>query len=417
MALLDFFFKRQSPLQAAALSVYYDSPSAKSWLLAGKDPYTIVQFNPVSARCVDKIAQAAADYPLEVYVKGAIKTDHPLVKVLNGRVGQGQSGWQMKYAVAALIKTYGGAYLKGTFVSSGLAEITQVMPPSMVKPLYDEYTMESGFEVSTKSGPVLFKIEKNGACSLKRVGAIDPTDRTKHVSPADMAMKSIEENNSNRDYSRGMFERFGRRPAVMTLPDGTQAPTDDEWKMIKARLESHSQQDPSGRVPQMISGGVTYQELGASSADMQTLDNRAATAREICFVLGVPPMLMGIEGDSTYSNQAEANASFCRDTTRPLVNMLCAALTEWVSMYYGGNIEIRADVSGDGFAAAERATNWERIGKAEGLTVNEKRDLMGYGRTDEITETTDGDAVFVNGGLIPLSEAVTPVLVGGDGTV
>ncbi|MEZ5874510.1 MAG: phage portal protein [Hyphomicrobiales bacterium] len=39
----------------------------------------------------------------------------------------------------------------------------------------------------------------------------------------------------------------------------------------------------------------------------------------MALALGVPPMLLGIPGDNTYSNYAEANCSFWRQTVLPLV--------------------------------------------------------------------------------------------------
>jgi phage portal protein BeeE len=41
-------------------------------------------------------------------------------------------------------------------------------------------------------------------------------------------------------------------------------------------------------------------------------------AREIALAMGVPPLLLGLPGDNTYSNYAEANRTFWRQTVIPL---------------------------------------------------------------------------------------------------
>ncbi len=41
---------------------------------------------------------------------------------------------------------------------------------------------------------------------------------------------------------------------------------------------------------------------------MDFIEAKNAAAREIALAIGVPPMLLGIPGDNTYSNYQEANA-------------------------------------------------------------------------------------------------------------
>ena len=49
------------------------------------------------------------------------------------------------------------------------------------------------------------------------------------------------------------------------------------------------------------------------------MEAKHAAAREIALAFGVPPMLLGIPGDNTYSNYQEANRAFWRQTVLPLV--------------------------------------------------------------------------------------------------
>ena len=45
---------------------------------------------------------------------------------------------------------------------------------------------------------------------------------------------------------------------------------------------------------------------------MDFVEAKNAAAREIALALGVPPMLLGIPGDNTYSNYQEAQRAFWR---------------------------------------------------------------------------------------------------------
>ena len=53
---------------------------------------------------------------------------------------------------------------------------------------------------------------------------------------------------------------------------------------------------------------------------MDFIEAKHAAAREIALAFGVPPMLLGIPGDNTYANYAEANRAFWRQTVLPLVD-------------------------------------------------------------------------------------------------
>ena len=55
-----------------------------------------------------------------------------------------------------------------------------------------------------------------------------------------------------------------------------------------------------------------------------------AAAREIALAIGVPPMLLGIPGDNTYSNYQEANRAFYRQTIIPLATRIATTLTTWL---------------------------------------------------------------------------------------
>ncbi len=65
------------------------------------------------------------------------------------------------------------------------------------------------------------------------------------------------------------------------------------------------------------------------------MEAKHAAAREIALAFGVPPMLLGIPGDNTYSNYREANRVFWRQTVLPLAARFGAALTQWLAPALG----------------------------------------------------------------------------------
>jgi phage portal protein BeeE len=63
---------------------------------------------------------------------------------------------------------------------------------------------------------------------------------------------------------------------------------------------------------------------------MDFIEAKNAASRDIALAFGVPPMLLGIPGDNTYANYAEANRAFYRLTVLPLVNRTADAFAGWL---------------------------------------------------------------------------------------
>jgi HK97 family phage portal protein len=129
---------------------------------------------------------------------------------------------------------------------------------------------------------------------------------------------------------------------------------------------------------------------------MDFIEAKHVAAREIALALGVPPMLLGIPGDNTYSNYQEATRTFWRSTVLPLVNRTAKALSAWLSPAYAGSdpagltpgrspasLELRPDLDAIEALSIEREALWSRIDKATFLTPNEKRAAVGYGPLDD----------------------------------
>ena len=98
-------------------------------------------------------------------------------------------------------------------------------------------------------------------------------------------------------------------------------------------------------------------------------------------------MLLGIPGDNTYANYAEANRSFWRQTVLPLVGRTAEALSAWLAPGFGSessasSLALRPDL--DSVEALEHRARGA-VGprrRSDFLTVDEKRAAVGYGAID-----------------------------------
>ena len=91
---------------------------------------------------------------------------------------------------------------------------------------------------------------------------------------------------------------------------------------------------------------------------------------------GVPPMLLGIPGDNTFANYAEANRGFWRQTVLPLAGRVAEAMTGFLGT---GAVRLAHDLDQVEALAPDREALWARLERASFLTEDEKRQAVGYG--------------------------------------
>jgi HK97 family phage portal protein len=128
----------------------------------------------------------------------------------------------------------------------------------------------------------------------------------------------------------------------------------------------------------LLEGGLDWKPMSLTPKDMDFLEAKHAAAREIALAFGVPPMLLGIPGDNTYANYQEANRVFFRQTVLPLASRIGAAIAQWLAPVYGDAVRLVVDADRIDALAADRSALWERVHQADFLTLNEKREAVGY---------------------------------------
>jgi HK97 family phage portal protein len=98
--------------------------------------------------------------------------------------------------------------------------------------------------------------------------------------------------------------------------------SEDQFERLKRELEDSYQGKANAGRPLVLEGGLDWKPMSLSPKDMEHIEAKHVAAREIALAFGVPPMLLGIPGDNTYANYAEANRTFWRQTVLPLVGRM-----------------------------------------------------------------------------------------------
>jgi HK97 family phage portal protein len=151
----------------------------------------------------------------------------------------------------------------------------------------------------------------------------------------------------------------------------------DQYERLVSEMESHHQGARNAGRPMLLEGGLDWKPMGFSPSDMEFQKTKEAAAREIALAFGVPPMLLGIQGDATYANYQEAHRAFYRLTVLPLATRVTAALANWLEDFTGERLTLKPDLDQVPALSLERDAQWNRVAQADFLSQAEKRALLG----------------------------------------
>ncbi len=153
--------------------------------------------------------------------------------------------------------------------------------------------------------------------------------------------------------------------------------SESQFARLKSDIETLFQGARNAGRPLLLEGGLKWQPMAFSPADMDFINLKHTAARDIALAFGVPPMLLGIPGDNTYSNYQEANRAFWRLTVLPLVKRVTDELTAWLADALPRNARLEPDRDALARRTGERESFWREIDALSFLTPAEKRALAG----------------------------------------
>ena len=347
--------------------------------------------NAIVYRAVRMIAEAAASVPLFLF-EGEREIDtHPLLALL-ARPNPMQSGADLLEAWYGHLMVAGNAYLEAVSVAGVVREL-HVLRPDRMKVVPGPDGWPEAYDYTVAGQTVRFEQDAGeGVRPILHMGLFHPLNDHYGLSPLEPAATGIDLHNASGAWNKALLDNSAcpSGALVYTAKDGQLSP--EQFDRLKAELEESFQGAKNAGRPLLLEGGLDWKAMAFSPKDMDFIAARNVAAREVALALGVPPMLLGIPGDNTYSNYAEANRSFWRQTVLPVVKRTAKALSGWLAPPFTGSasgpvsdkpaLELRPDLDTIEALSTEREALWERVRRSDFLTVNEKRTAVGYGAID-----------------------------------
>ncbi|KAB7616085.1 phage portal protein [Amylibacter sp. SFDW26] len=334
--------------------------------------------NPVGFRCVKMIAEAAAAVPWVLSDSERRYDQHPLLALLARPNGaQGRADLLESFYGQMLLSGDGYFEAAGSSLDGGPEELYVLRSDRMrVIPGGDGWPVAYEYSVGAKKHRFDMGADVAPICHVK---AFHPQDDHYGLSPMQAAASALDVHNAASRWSKALLDNAARPSGAIVYKglDGQGTLGSDQYNRLVDEIESNHQGARNAGRPMLLEGGLDWKPMGFSPSDMEFQKTKDSAAREVALAFGVPPMLLGLPGDNTYSNYQEANRAFYRLTVLPLVGKVADALSAWLSGHFGADLKLAADLDGVPALAHEREAQWNRVSGATFLSDTEKRVMLG----------------------------------------
>lgn len=378
------------PAWYGALQSYVQTPGKAVWSGRNYAKFAEEAYrrNVIAYRAINLVAKGAASVPLLVYRQEQGEeiqevSRHPLLRLLaHPNPQQGTASFLEALFTYRLVA--GNAYLQAVSPAGQPPLELHLLRPDRVQVIAGRFGLPQGYRYTVGEESMEFPVDAiTGASRILHLKDFHPMDDWYGLSPVEAAAYSIDQHNQAAAWNQALLQN-GARPTgalVVKMGEGRAGGhlSEDQYWRIKQQIDEQFSGSANAGRPLLLEGGLDWREMSLSPKDMDFIEARYASARDIALAFGVPPQLLGIPGDNTYSNLAEARLALWEQTIIPLLNGTLEALTHWLAPLYGENLVIEGNTDEVSALAMRRDSVWDRVQKADFLSEDEKRAVVGYG--------------------------------------
>lgn len=381
--------KKYTSLYGQTLRSYMVMPGQAVWMDRDYGQFAEEAYvkNVIAHRAIGMVASAASSVRLKLYttpVKAMRRElkQHPVLDLLknpNPQFGMGEF-FQCLYQYRLIS---GNAYVQAVGPKSELPMELHLLRPDRVAVIAGKGTIPAGYRYTVGDTSKDFPVDRiTGMSRILHLKNFHPVNDWYGLSPVEAAAYSIDQHNQSGAWNQALLQN-GARPSgalvVRADANGGATLSEEQYHRIKEQVDHQFAGSANAGRPILLEGGLDWKEMSMTPRDMDFIEAKHSSARDIALAFGVPPQLLGIPGDNTYSNMQEARLALWEQTVLPLVYCTVDTLANWLLPQFGGQLELTADIDGISALAIRNQTVWDRVEKASFLSEDEKRAAVGYG--------------------------------------
>lgn len=347
--------------------------------------------NVIVHRCVSLIASSASHVPWCVYKNHGSKmvlTENHFINKLLKKPNPEISGADFFTEVISNLLLYGNSYIVLTGPQTGAPSGMHILHSKSVEVM------------TAKNRPVSYRYRNSGHEQVYPIDNLTRVSRVLHLknyhpsnplyglSPLEAASKSINLYGKTLDWNKALLKNAARPSGALVFQDGNGYLTDEQFERLQQQFYDNFSGSSNSGKPLVLEGGLKWQETNNAEKFEKFIELKDSSARDIAIAFNVPPQLLGINGDNTYSNMQETRLALWEENIIPLLDKLSDALSNWFSYWF--NEDLRIDFDRDSISALiqRRENLWSKIAGASFMTLNEKREFFG------LKAIKGGDQIF-----------------------
>jgi len=376
---------------------------------SGTDPVKLAkegyQKNIIAFRCVSLIARGVASLPWIAYAGDKeLEENHPLLQLLNVRPNPLQGGGTFFEALTSFYLIAGNTYIKAVGPDIGPPTELWTLMPQRMKVVTGGKGRVTGYVYTVRNAKDLFTFDMDHVerSPILHIKSFNPLEDHYGMSRLEAAAFSIDQHNAAGEWNYKLLKNDARpsgtltfKPADPLMPDTL---TEEQFDQLKTDFKERNTGPANAGNPMFLDGGLSWQQMSLSPVDMDFLNAKNTSARDIASAYNIPPMLIGIVGDATFANYHEARLAAWEEEIIPDAGIIRDELNRWLAPKFGDNIRLDFNVDSIPALAEKNTENWAKIDAASFLEINEKRAAAGYDDID------GGDVILVPALMIPLGD-------------
>lgn len=321
--------------------------------------------NAIAQRAVRLVAEGAGGAPLRA-------SDEALAALVGARAG----GQPLLETLAAYLLLHGNGYVQVLTTPDGAIAELFALRPERVSVEADASGWPAGYRY--RVGERMTRLTADGPRpELIHLKAFNPLDDHYGLGCLGAAAGAVAIHNAATRWSKALLDNAARPSGALVYEPGDGSTLSaDQFERLKAEMEAGFAGAGNAGRPMLLDGGLTWQALSMSPADMDFAATKAAAARDIALAFGVPPMLLGLPGDNTYANYQEANRALWRLAILPLAGAILSGLAQGLAGWVPG-AALSVDLDRVAALSEDRERLWGQVSGATFLSDPEKRAMLG----------------------------------------
>jgi len=245
-------------------------------------------------------------------------TDHPLAELI-ARPLPPQfkiTRYRLVNALMHDLGIYDNAYWLKMKPAPGAFGLVR-LPPRAVVPIGDVWYAPEAYQYTGNRGRQEFPADQ-----VVHFFGYNPSDPRHGVSPMESLRRILAEEYAAAGFREQMWRNGARVSGYLTRPAGTPWPNGGFERFRSSWQAQYTGDGPQVGGTPILEDGMQFVAASFDSKQAQYLENRKLTREEVAASYYIPPPMIGILDNATYSNITEQHKMLYQDTLGPWLEMI-----------------------------------------------------------------------------------------------